>query len=436
MITLNKKLTTVSFYTLGCRLNQSETAVIETAFDRDGYRVVSFDEPADIAVINTCTVTENGDADARRLVNKACRINPRVRIALIGCQAQIQKDQLLSLPNVQWVVGNQRKMDLAAIVSEFESQTEPQVITPTISRDPFVSPVAGLREHRTRANIKIQDGCDFFCSFCEIPYARGRARSRVFPDILREARLLVEAGHRELVVTGINVGTYRYGAYGFMDVINALEDISGLERIRISSIEPTTIPRELFSRMNKTSKLCRHLHIPLQSGSDAVLAAMQRKYTLAEFAEFVGMVRDTVDEVCIGTDVIVGFPGESEAEFHATRDALLSLPVHYYHVFSYSQRQLARSRRAAAPVPDAVIRERSKILRSMGQRQREAYYRSLIGTFQRVLFEQTKGGWFSGLTDNYVRVHVATKHNIANQIGKIRIDRVDAGKVYGIIEEI
>lgn len=436
MITLNNNLTTVSFYTLGCRLNQSETAVIETTFDRDGYRIVPFDEPADIAVINTCTVTENGDADARRLVNKACRINPRVRVALIGCQAQIQKEQLLALPNVFWVVGNQRKMDLTAIVRDFREQTGPQVIAPTITRDAFVSPVAGLREHRTRANIKIQDGCDFFCSFCEIPFARGRARSRVFSDILDEARQLVEAGHRELVVTGINVGTYRFEKYGFMDVISALEDVAGLARIRISSIEPTTIPPELFRRMSKGSKLCRHLHIPLQSGSDRVLTAMQRRYTLAEFAEFVHAVNDTVEEVCIGTDVIVGFPGEGEEQFQETRQALLSLPIHYYHVFSYSERQLARSRRAAVPVPATTIRRRSKDLRTIGTRQREAYHRSLVGTRQWVLFEQRKDGWFSGLTDNYVRVHVSTKENIANRLGKIKIDRVDAGKVYGIIEEI
>ncbi|MBZ0167364.1 MAG: MiaB/RimO family radical SAM methylthiotransferase, partial [Candidatus Omnitrophica bacterium] len=294
MISLNNNATKIAFYTLGCRLNQSETAVIETTFAQEGYRIVPFEEPADIVVINTCTVTENGDSDTRRLVNKVGRINPWAKIALVGCQAQIQKEQLLNLPNVQWVVGNQRKMDLTEIVRDFKQQNQPQVITPTISREPFVMPVAGLQEHRTRANIKIQDGCDFFCSFCEIPYARGRARSRVFSDILLEAQALVAAGYRELVVTGINVGTYFYQSYQFMDVIKALEAIPQLQRIRISSIEPTTIPVELFRRMNKQSKLCRHLHIPLQSGSNRVLTEMKRKYLREEFAAFIQTVHGMV----------------------------------------------------------------------------------------------------------------------------------------------
>ena len=202
------------------------------------------------------------------------------------------------------------------------------MITPTITRDPFVIPTPGLSEHRTRANIKIQDGCDFFCSFCEIPYARGRARSRVFEDILVEARALVAAGHRELVVTGINVGTYSYRNYNFVDVITALEDIAGLDRIRISSIEPTTIPLAVFTRMTKESKLCRHLHIPLQSGSNTILSAMKRKYTREEFSDFISSVTDMVDGLCVGTDIIVGFPGEEEADFQQTAELVRDLPIH------------------------------------------------------------------------------------------------------------
>lgn len=436
MINLNNNTTKIAFYTLGCRLNQSETAVIETTFAQEGYRIVPFDEPADIVVINTCTVTENGDADTRRLVNKVGRINPLARIALVGCQAQIQKEQLLRLPNVQWVVGNQRKMDLAEIVRDYERQDKPQVITPTISREPFVIPVAGLQEHRTRANIKIQDGCDFFCSFCEIPYARGRARSRVFSDILLEAQALVAAGYRELVVTGINVGTYSYEGHEFMDVIQALEEIPELQRIRISSIEPTTIPLELFRRMDKRSKLCRHLHIPLQSGSNRVLTEMKRKYRREEFAEFIQAVHSMVEEVCIGTDIIVGFPGESEEDFQETADFIRGLPLHYFHVFSYSQRHLARSRNATAPLEPAVIRQRSKLLRDLSRRQRTAYHHSLIGTTQYVLFEKRKDGYVTGLTDNYVRIHAGTNRNVLNNLCKLKVNGVDAERVYGIIEEI
>ncbi|MBL8014048.1 MAG: tRNA (N(6)-L-threonylcarbamoyladenosine(37)-C(2))-methylthiotransferase MtaB, partial [Candidatus Omnitrophica bacterium] len=228
----------IAFHTLGCRLNQSETASLENSFEGRGYTVVSHNQESDIAVINTCTVTENGDADTRRLVNRIVRKNPRVRIALVGCQAQVQKEKLTQLPNVRWVVGNQRKMDLADVLAEMPHPATAQVVAPTIERKPFVIPIAGVDRSHTRANLKIQDGCDFFCSFCEIPYARGRARSRVFDDILTEGNALAEAGHQEIILTGINIGTYQYQDKNLMDVIRSLEQIEKIKRIRISSIEP------------------------------------------------------------------------------------------------------------------------------------------------------------------------------------------------------
>lgn len=433
MITSAKNLTSVSFYTLGCRLNQSETAVIERTFERDGYKIVSFDQPADIVVINTCTVTENGDADTRRLVNKVNRINPLAKIALIGCQAQIQKEKLTKMQNVRWVVGNGRKMDIASIVKEFESESRPQVITPAISRESFTIPLPGVDMNHTRANIKIQDGCDFFCTFCEIPYARGRARSRVFEDILKEARALVTAGHKELVITGINVGTYQFKDYSFMDVIDALEQIDGLARIRISSIEPTTFPFELVRKMSGHSKLCRYLHLPLQSGSDPVLKAMKRKYTVADFSDFVCAVHQTVEEVCIGTDVIVGFPTETEEDFTRTAELLRELPLHYFHVFSYSQRHLAKSQDIMGTVPAHLIRQRSQILRELSARKRQVFYQSMLGTTQQVLFEESKEGYFTGVTDNYIRVHVKTDSDLSNQLLKIRLKFLDGLRLYGII---
>lgn len=433
MITSNKQLTSVSFYTLGCRLNQSETAVIERTFERDGYKIVDFEQPADIVVINTCTVTENGDADTRRLVNKVNRLNPLAKIALVGCQAQVQKERLTELNNVRWVVGNERKMDIVSIVEEFKFETQPKVITPTISRESFTVPMPGIDHDHTRVNIKIQDGCDFFCTFCEIPYARGRARSRIFEDILKESKSLVAAGHKELVITGINVGTYRYKDYSFMDVINAMEQIDGLARIRISSIEPTTIPFELIRKMSTKSKLCRYLHIPLQSGSDPVLKAMKRKYTVSEFSDFVLSVYHAVDEVCIGTDIIVGFPAETEQDFIRTEALVRELPLHYFHVFSYSKRHLAKSQFMDQSVSAQKIQDRSRILRELSARQRKAFYQSLLGTTQDVLFEQSKGGFFNGVTDNYVRVHVKTEADLSNQLLKIRLKSLDGLNVYGII---
>jgi threonylcarbamoyladenosine tRNA methylthiotransferase MtaB len=413
---------TISFHTLGCRLNQSETAVIENTFAGTNFRTVGFDQPADIAVINTCTVTENGDADTRRLVNRAVRLNPGVRIALIGCQAQIQKEQLLKMPNVIWVIGNAGKMDLMSILRDTPDDAAPRVLAPAIPRSSFTVPAAGIDARHTRANLKIQDGCDFFCSFCEIPYARGRARSREFHDILSESRALAAAGHKELVITGINAGTYNFEGHRLADVLEALEGIEGLERIRISSIEPTTVPLKIFERMaDPRSKLCRHLHIPLQSGDDAVLAAMKRLYTVAEFDRFIKEARARAPEICVGTDVIVGFPGETEASFQNTAAYLREAPVDYFHVFSYSRRQLAKSRLQADPVPQSVIADRSRILRDLSRRKRALFLQKLAGTRQRVLFEEEKKGYWTGITDHYARVVTLSDTPLRNRFVDVDI---------------
>lgn len=430
-------MNSVSFYTLGCRLNQSETAVLERSMQALGYRIAGENEPADIAVINTCTVTENGDTDTRRLVNRICRLNPRVRIALVGCQAQVQKEKLAALPNIRWIIGNARKMETALIIDTHVSEAgaAPQVITPPIPRGSFTVPVAGIDRRHTRANIKIQDGCDFFCSFCEIPYARGRARSREFEDILREAGALAAAGHQELVITGINVGTYQNAGYGITDVVEALEQIEGLERIRISSIEPTTIPRPLIRRMARKTKLCRHLHIPLQSASGDVLKAMKRRCTARDFHRFIQTVYETVPQVCIGTDLIAGFPGESEAHFQETLEALKKWPLHYAHVFSYSRRSMSQSRKLAREVPAQTIQTRGRILRELSGRKRRLFYESLLGTTQKVLFEQKKNGWWTGLTDNYVRVGVRSDPPLANELRTVRMEEIQGAFIKGVLSK-
>lgn len=432
-----KFMKTISFHTLGCRLNQSETAVIERTFAHDGYKIVNFEEPADIVVINTCTVTENGDNDARRLVRKINRLNPEAQVALIGCQAQIQKEKLTRWPNVRWVIGNAVKMDLKSIIEndvETTRRVVSTIMTPTIPRKPFTIPTAGIDRHHTRANIKIQDGCDFFCSFCEIPYARGRARSRVFEDILLEANALVHAGHKELILTGINVGTYAYEGYSLPDVVEALEKIQGLERIRISSIEPTTIPRELIEKMSRQTKLCRHLHIPLQSASNQILSLMERKYTLEEFDDFIHFAYSSVPQICLGTDVIVGFPGETEKLFQETYEYLKNSPFHYFHVFSYSKRTLTKSRDTACRVPASnEIQHRSAILRNLSQRKRRLFYESLLETNQQVLFERKKDEYWSGLTDHYVRVKVSSEKSLSNQLLNIQLKNIEDQTVVGLL---
>ena len=435
MVSPTIKPKSISFYTLGCRLNQSETAVIQRTFETEEYKIVDFDEPADVVVINTCTVTENGDADTRRLVHKINRLNPKARIALIGCQAQIQKEKLTALTNVRWVVGNAKKMDLISILKEYSVDDQPRVITPPIPRESFTIPVAAIDDKHTRANLKIQDGCDFFCSFCEIPYARGRARSREFSNILTEAKTLVAAGHKELVLTGINLGTYEQEEKKFLHVIDALERIEGLQRIRISSIEPTTIPYELFERMSSNSKLCRYLHIPIQSGHDEILSLMKRKYTLKEFREFIEKVLCIVPEICLGTDVIVGFPGETDHHFEKTYEFLRDIPFAYFHVFSYSQRQFAKSQNFTDPVPSEMIQRRSKVLRDLSQRKRQLFLQKFLGSVQKVLFEEKKNGYWTGLTDHYIRVKVSSRRELHNEITEVLLQSLDGPMAVGCLQK-
>ncbi len=422
----------VALYTFGCRLNQAETAVIEQSFRRSGYQVVDIGEPADVVVINTCTVTENGDADTRRLIHRVVRKNPETRIALIGCQAQVQRDKLLQMPNVHWVVGNADKMDFLSILQQGLPE-EPVVRVSTIPRTSFTIPVAGIDPRHTRANLKIQDGCDFFCSFCEIPFARGRARSREFEDILREARQLVAAGHHELVLTGINIGTYADNGRTITDVITALMEIPDLWRLRISSIEPTTIPDDILNLMRQESKLCRHLHVPLQSGSNRILQQMKRKYRAEEFAQFIRSVSQKVPGICLGTDVIVGFPGETDEDFAETYRLLKELPLAYFHVFRYSRRDHAPSRHYHPPVDWHTIRRRSRQLRELSARKRRLYYQQFIGRWETVLFEQQKGDAWTGLTDTYIRVKVQSKRRLHNQLLPVRLNRIDGQTMIGTL---
>jgi threonylcarbamoyladenosine tRNA methylthiotransferase MtaB len=428
--------TRVSFYTFGCRLNQSETNTIEQTFREDDYTIVNIHNEADLVIINTCTVTENGDLETKRLVQKVSRLNPQAKIALIGCQAQIQKEKLSTLPNVHWIVGNAKKMDIKSIIRETAAvhpslNRVAQVITPTISRDSFTIPITQHDPKHKRANLKIQDGCDFFCSFCEIPYARGRARSREFHDLLKEAQVLVEHGHQELVLTGINIGTYKHNDFDFMDVIDALEQINGLKRIRISSIEPTTIPQKLIEKMAGQTKLCRYLHIPLQSAHNEILSLMKRKYTSEEFFQFIKEARHAVQDICIGTDIIVGFPGETERHFSHSEEQLREGPIDYIHVFSYSERHMAKSQYLPEPISQNTINARSQILRDLSERKRNLFYQKVRGRNEPVLFESRKGNMWYGLTDNFVKVKFEHTQNLSNTFLTLHLNRVEDDAVVG-----
>lgn len=407
----------VAFVTLGCRLNQSETAVLIHRFESLGFSIVPFEAAADIVVVNTCTVTENGDSDVRQWVNKAGRLNPLVNVALIGCMAQVAQDRILQWPNVKWVVGSSQKYDLPTIIL---AHTAPVVIAPKISSESFRIPVFASDTLHTRVNLKIQDGCNFYCSFCVIPFARGPARSREFADIVSELAFMAERGIQEVVITGVNIGTYANSDRGISDVIQAVLD-SGISRLRLSSIEPTTVPELVIDRMASSPQMCRHLHLPLQSGSDAVLQGMRRRYSRSEWITFVQQVAYRVKGVAIGTDVIVGFPGETDSDFDDTVSAISMPEVAYAHVFSYSNRPLARSPKREDRVSPHIIARRSQILREISRRKWQAFANQLCGRTVSVLFESKKNGLWRGLTDTYVRVRVAADAELTNQICSVKI---------------
>ncbi len=420
----------ISFFTQGCRLNQAETATLIQGFSNT-FEVVPFQESADVVVINTCTVTENGDTDTRRLINKARKLNPSTKIALIGCQSQVLKEKLLELPNVHWVIGNHEKMSLPTTIVETIDHENPILNVTKLTRDPFTSHTVGVDTHHVRANLKIQDGCDFYCSFCIIPFARGPARSRDFQNSLEEAQALVKAGHQELILTGINLGTYDNSGKTLIDILDGLEAIPGLERIRISSIEPTTVASAVIAKMaDPNSPVCAYLHLPIQSGSDDVLKGMRRHYNTQEYVHFVNQATQKVPVLGLGTDVIVGFPGETDTHFDETVSLLNTLPFSYFHVFSYSERSLTRATKLPDKVPPAIIARRSEVLRQLSHQKQTAFYTQFIGQTVPVLFEYHKNGYWSGTTEHYIKVKFKSNEDLKNTLKPVTLERVENGIAY------
>ncbi|RMH33523.1 MAG: tRNA (N(6)-L-threonylcarbamoyladenosine(37)-C(2))-methylthiotransferase MtaB [Nitrospirae bacterium] len=422
----------VTFYTAGCRLNQAETAILIDRFCAKGYEPVPFGAPTDILVINSCAVTEQAEADCRRVVRQTLRHSPQAFVAVIGCYAQTGVHALQNLPGIDLIVGHQYKLQLPEhldALAAIEKQSTPSVVhTRRIEHQEFVVDGTGAYS-TTRANVKIQDGCQFMCAFCLIPFARGRERSRALDDIIREATALAERGHRELVLTGVNIGQYCTGQADLLSVIRRLETIPGIERIRISSIEPTTIPDGLFEHMASSSKVCRHLHVPLQSGDDRILKAMNRRYTVRDYQREIERAVSLIPDLCVGTDILVGFPGEGEQEFKNSVAAAHDLPFAYVHVFPYSKRPGTAAARLSETVSSSVIKHRSRELNHLSRQKRQAFYRRCLGQRVSVLFEtqQTTGLWV-GFTDHYVRVGVVSSANLANTIHEVIVT--------GIMEEM
>lgn len=424
-----------SLHTLGCRLNQSETNILAEKLTEAGYDLVPFGEEADLAIVNTCTVTHEADAKSRKLVRQFIRKNPGAYTAVIGCYAQMGAKALAEIPGVDLIIGNQEKLNVLDYVAAGKNDA-PLIVRDRIERDDFEIEFSGVGVplHR-RANLKVQDGCDFMCSFCIIPFARGRARSRALDNLLAEARSLVERGARELIITGVNIGTYDWEGRTLIDVIDALNGIPGVARLRISSIEPTTIPAPLFEWMRDPQHaLVPYLHIPLQAGSDRVLGLMRRKYTRAEFLEFIHRAHEAVPGIGIGTDIMVGFPGEREADFEETLDVLVNSPLFYAHVFKYSERNGAASARMAEKSDPQAANSRSAHLRKASAAKTAAFAEAHIGQSLPVLFEQPEHGYWTGYTENYLRVAARSNDDLENRICTVRIESLQGDMLFGSVE--
>lgn len=421
-----------SLHTIGCRLNQAETALLGDQLRSRGYDLVELGRPADLVVLNTCSVTDNAEAECRRLIRKIRRASPDAFVAVTGCYAQTGTDVLQQMEGIDLIVGTQYKMELPRYLTSLERRPAPEVLhTRTVSRDDFT--IEGVGDYEsTRAHLKVQDGCNFMCSFCIIPFSRGHERSRRPDDIIREAEGLVARGHRELVVTGVNVGRYACEGRSIDDVIGMLEGVPGLDRIRISSIEPTTISDQLLERMAGPSKLCRYLHVPLQSGDDGILEAMNRRYTSKAYVAFIEKAIRTVPDLGLGTDIMVGFPGETDTAFANTRGLAADLPFSYFHVFSYSPRHSTAALKLPDAIPAGTITARREELCALSRAKRLAFYHQRVGRTVSVLFEAcNQSGLFTGLTDNYIRVGVPAGSDLHNQIRPVRLTGAMDGLALG-----
>jgi len=431
---MSKKLK-VSFQTLGCRLNQAETSTIAKSFQAHNYEIVSADEWADVSVINTCTVTEHSDAKNRQAIRALHRKNPQICIAVVGCYSQIAAESIQQIDGVKLVVGNAEKLNLIDYIEPAQQAKTPLVINPKISRQTFTEPVFQWNNRTTRAYLKIQDGCDFMCSFCIIPFSRGRGRPRDFENLLKDAQSYIDAGVKEIVLTGVNLGTYSERSYSLIEVIDALNSLTDLARIRISSIEPTTVMAGVLERMaDPCHKLVPFLHLPLQSGSNRILSQMKRRYTREIYFEEVQQAYEQIPSLCVGADVMVGFPGETDEDFEETFQLLDSLPLAYCHVFPFSERKGTPALRFQEKVPPIEKKRRGAVLRALSRQKRAYFYEEFIGTVRSVLFETpNEAGIFTGYTDNYIKVSLSTPSfvDLKNQILPVRFLKTQEETVLG-----
>ena len=416
----------VAFYTLGCKLNFSETSTIARQLGDAGFAKVEFHEAADIYVVNTCSVTENADKKCKQLVKKALGYNPKAFVVIIGCYAQLKPEEIAKIPGVDLVLGAQEKFNLTEYLERLDKKEITQVENKSIKETKEFVPGYSIGD-RTRTFMKIQDGCDYFCTFCTIPLARGKSRNASIAKTLVEAKKIAQTKVKEVVLTGVNIGDFGQGGEeNFYKLIQELEKIEGIERFRISSIEPNLLSTEIIEFVSKSEKIVPHFHIPMQSGSDILLKAMRRKYDKSLYESRISTIKNLMPQCCIGVDVIVGFPGETDEIFEETYNFLTELDVSYFHVFTYSERANTTAIKMKDVVPMKVRKERSKRLRILSEKKKRAFYKNNEQHTEQVLFEaDQEHGIMNGFTSNYVKVKAPFNPLIVNQVVPVKMTEVD-----------
>lgn len=426
----NKKK--VAFYTLGCKLNFSETSTIARDFQNEGFERVDFEEIADIYVINTCSVTDNADKQFKQIVKKAMKLNDKAFVAAVGCYAQLKPEELAAVDGVDLVLGATEKFKITDYINDLSKNDMGEVHSCEIEEADFYVGSYSIGD-RTRAFLKVQDGCDYKCTYCTIPLARGISRSDALENVLKNAKEISEQGIKEIVLTGVNIGDYGKGEFGnkkhehtFLDLVKALDEVEGIERLRISSIEPNLLKNEAIEFVAQSRTFVPHFHIPLQSGSNDILKKMKRRYMRELYSERVVKIREVMPHACIGVDVIVGFPGETDEHFLETYHFLNDLDISYLHVFTYSERDNTEAVDMDGVVPMNVRSKRSKMLRGLSVKKRRAFYESQIGTNRTVLFEsENKEGYIHGFTENYVKVKTPWNPELVNTLHEINLTKID-----------
>ena len=422
----------VAFYTLGCKLNFSETATIARSIQDEGFDRVDFEEVADMYVINTCSVTENADKQFKQVVRKAMKLNDKAFIAAVGCYAQLKPEELVAVDGVDLVLGATEKFKITDYINDLSKNDFGEVHSCEIAEADFYVGSYSIGD-RTRAFLKVQDGCDYKCTYCTIPLARGISRSDELENVLKNAKEISSQNIKEIVLTGVNIGDYGKGEFGnkkhehtFLELVQALDKLEGIERLRISSIEPNLLRNETIEFVSKSRTFVPHFHIPLQSGSNQILKLMKRRYLREIYTERVNKIREVMPDACIGVDVIVGFPGETDEHFLETYHFLNDLNISYLHVFTYSERDNTEAAEMEDPVPANVRAKRSKMLRGLSVKKRRAFYESQIGTNRTVLFEsENKEGYIHGFTENYVRVKTPWNPELVNTLREIKLTKID-----------